>query len=62
MEKTVKIARVAGKAFLVLLGGVLMPVLIWVALGAAVTWKAREKRVKHTPVRRIGELLAAARS
>jgi len=45
---------------LVLLGGLLMPVLIWVALGAALTQKARERRAGQRPSPTIGEILTAA--
>jgi len=45
---------------LALLGGVLMPILIWVALGVAVNQRARERRVQRKPAPTIGEILVAA--
>ncbi len=59
--KTMRVAREVRKVLLALLCGVLMPVLMWVALGAAITWKAREKTAKRVTVRRIGEVLATTR-
>jgi len=60
MEKAKQIARGVGKVILALLGGVLMPILIWVALGVAVYQRVHEKRVQREPAPTIGEILAAA--
>jgi len=60
MEKAKQIARGAGKVILALLGGVLMPILIWVALGVAVNQRLRERRVQRKPAPTIGEILVAA--
>ena len=60
MKEIKKIAKGAGKVILVLLIGVLMPILIWVALGVAINLKLHEKRVKQTTAPTIGELLNKA--
>ena len=60
MERTKKIAKSAGKVMLALLGGILMPILIWVALGVAISHKIRERAPQRKPAPTIGEILAAA--
>ena len=61
--KTMKqITLGAGKVGLALLAGVLFPVLIWVALGVAVSQRIAEKRVRRPAVPAVGEILAASRS
>ncbi|MBM2824449.1 MAG: hypothetical protein HW402_113 [Dehalococcoidales bacterium] len=58
MKGMTKIARGTGKVFLALLGGIFMPVWIWVALGVAMNKKLREKEVRQAEVPTIGETLA----
>ncbi len=59
--KTIKrIGRGVGKVVLALLGGILMPVMIWVALGAFLTQKIREKRQQRMSTPTVAEILAAA--
>ena len=60
MERAKQIVRGGGKVILALLGGILMPILIWVALGTAVYQRVREKRAQRKPAPTIGEILAAA--
>jgi len=60
MERVKQIVRGGGKVILALLGGILMPILIWVALGTAVYQRVREKRAQREPAPTIGEILAAA--
>lgn len=60
MKGTKKIVRGTGKVMLALLGGILFPALIWVALGVAVNQMLRERRPKRAPAPTIGEILAAA--
>jgi len=60
MERMKQIVRGGGKVILALLGGVLMPILIWVALGVAVSERVRERRLQRKPAPTIGEVLAAA--
>ncbi|MDO8568167.1 MAG: hypothetical protein Q7R57_05565 [Dehalococcoidales bacterium] len=47
------------KVFLALVGGILFPILIWVALGVAINQKAREKRARQAATPSFGEILAA---
>lgn len=51
MEKTKKITKGIGKVFTALLGIVLMPVLIWVAMGTAIYQKThvRKAQTETTP-------------
>ena len=58
MKGMMKLARGTGKVFLALLGGILMPILIWVALGVALNKKLREKEVRQAEVLTNGEILA----
>ena len=60
MKGTKQIARGTGKVMLALLGGILMPILIWVALGVAISHKLRERAPQRKPAPTIGEILAAA--
>jgi hypothetical protein len=60
MKGTKKIGRGAGKVTLALLGGVLMPILIWVALSVAMT--RRLGRVQRAPAPTIRGILVAAGS
>jgi len=60
MKGMIKIAKGTGKVILALLTGILMPILIWVALGVVMNQKLREKRVKQTETPTIGEILAKA--
>ncbi len=59
MKGTKQIARGTGKVMLALLGGILMPILIWVAFGVAISQKARERIPQRKPAPTIGEILAA---
>ena len=45
MERMVKIAKGTGRIILTILTGMLMPVLIWVALGVAFNQVTKEKRL-----------------
>ncbi len=58
MKGMMKIARGTGNVFLALLGGIFMPVLIWVALGVALNKKLRERSVQPEPTPAVGETLA----
>lgn len=60
MGKMKQITRGIGKVILALLGGVLMPILIWVALGVAVYKKVYDKRVQRELMPTIGEILVAS--
>ncbi len=60
MKRIKRIGWGVGKVVLALLAGILMPILIWVALGAAVTQKLREKRQQRKSAPTIAEILAAA--
>ncbi len=60
MKGMTKLARGTGKVFLALLGGILMPILIWVALGVALNKKLREKEIRQAEVPTIGEILTKA--
>ncbi|OGO07661.1 MAG: hypothetical protein A2Y92_01590 [Chloroflexi bacterium RBG_13_57_8] len=59
MKGLIKVAKGTGKVVLALLVGVLMPILIWVALGVALNRKMREKAVQ-TEVKTLGEVLDQA--
>jgi hypothetical protein len=58
MEKMMQSVRGVGKVLLALLGGILFPILIWVALGVAVYQKVRERAVQRKPTPTIGEIPA----
>ena len=60
MERMMKTTKGAGKVMLAVLGGILMPILIWVALGVAISHKIRERAPQRKPAPTIGEILAAA--
>ena len=60
MKGTKKVLRGTGKVILALLTGVFMPILIWVALGVAISQRVRQRTPKQAPVPIIGEILAAA--
>ena len=60
MERTKKLARGIGKVILALLAGILMPILIWVALGVAVNQKIRQRQLRRAPAPTIGEILTKA--
>ena len=57
MKGMKRVAKGIGKVVLVLLAGVLMPVLIWVAFGAALNQKLREQKLHRAPVLTIGDIL-----
>ena len=48
MKTIMKIAKGTGKVIPALLTGILMPILIWVALGVALNRKLGEKKIKQT--------------
>ena len=60
MERVKQIARGTGKVILALLGGILMPILIWVALGVAVNQWVRERRLQRESAGTVGKILADA--
>ncbi len=60
MKGTKQIARGTGKVMLALLGGILMPILIWVAFGVAISQKVRDRIPQRKPAPTIGEVLVAA--
>lgn len=60
MEKVKRTLRGGGKVSLAVLGGVLMPIMIWVALGVALSQRVRERRARRKPAPTIGEILATA--
>ncbi len=60
MKRIKRIGWGVGKVVLALLGGILMPILIWVALGAFLTQKIREKRQQRMSTPTVAEILAAA--
>ncbi len=60
MERIKRITGGTGKVILALLGGILFPILIWVALGVAINQKLRERRPQRVAAPTIGEILAAA--
>jgi hypothetical protein len=57
MKKTKKIALGLGKITLAIVGGILMPVLIWVALGAAIYQKVHQKKAQTKAVPTLGQIL-----
>jgi hypothetical protein len=60
MKEIKRVAQGTGKVILALLTGILMPILIWVALGVAINQKLREKKLKQTSAPTIGEILTKA--
>ncbi len=58
MKTTKKILKGTGKVVLAILGGILMPILIWVAFGVAMNQKLRSTQRKPVPT--IGQILEAA--
>ncbi len=60
MKNIKRTGRGVGKVVLALLAGILMPVMIWVALGAFLTQKIREKRQQRMSTPTVAEILAAA--
>ena len=52
--------RRIGALMLALLAGILVPIVIWVALVAAVIKLVQEWRLKRAPARTVGEILGAA--
>jgi hypothetical protein len=58
MKRIVRVAKGTGKVVLALLTGVLMPILIWVALGVILNRKLTEKKVRRATAPTIGEILA----
>ena len=59
MKTIKKISLHIGKVMLAILGCILMPVLIWVALGVAVHHKTLQREVGREQVPTFGEILAA---
>jgi hypothetical protein len=60
MKGIMKVAKGIGKVILALLTAVLMPILIWVALGVALNKKLRGEVIRQTEVKTIGEILNRA--
>ncbi len=60
MGRMMKATKDTGKVVLALLGAILMPILIWVALGVAISQKMRDKVPQRAPAPSIGEILAVA--
>ena len=60
MKEIKKVVKDTGKVILALLTGILMPILIWVALGVVLNQKLREKKLKPATTPTIGEILAKA--
>ncbi len=54
MKRTKQIARGIGKVILALLAVALMPILVWVALGAALNERLREKNLQRAPATTAG--------
>ncbi len=61
MERTKQIARGVGKVVLALVGGALMPIWIWVALGVAMNRKLRAREAERELAPATGKTLAANR-
>jgi len=59
MKTNKKIALGIGKVTLAILGGVLMPVLIWVALGVAINQKVHHKEAGREQAPTFGQILTA---
>ena len=60
MKGTMKVLKGIGKVILVLLTGILMPILIWVALGVALNQKLRDKKLKQATTPAMREILTRA--
>jgi hypothetical protein len=60
MKTTKKITLGIGKVLLAIVGCVLMPVLIWVALGVAVYQKTHQNETAKEQVPAFGQILATA--
>jgi hypothetical protein len=60
MKVMIKVAKGTGKVILALLTGILMPILIWVALGVALNQRTREKKLKPAAAPTMGEILTRA--
>jgi hypothetical protein len=60
MKGLIKATKGTGKVILVLFTAVLMPILIWVALGVALNKKLRGEVIQQTEVKTIGEILNRA--
>ena len=56
MKTTKKIALRIGKVLAAIIGCVLMPVLIWVALGAAIYQKAHQREARKELVPTLGQI------
>ena len=61
MNTIKKIAKGTGKVILALVTGMLMPILIWVALGVIINQKMQEKKTRQVTAPTIGEILGKAR-
>lgn len=55
MKTLKKAALDTGKVILAILGGIMMPVLIWVALGAAIYQKVHQEKVQKDTVPTFGQ-------
>ena len=57
MKRTKQIARGIGKVILALFAVALMPILVWVAIGAAFNIKLREGRLQRAPAPTASEIV-----
>ena len=60
MERTKQIIRGTGKVIMALSGGILMPILIWVALGTAINQMTRERRLQRKTAPTTDGILATS--
>ncbi len=60
MKRIKRVAGGIGKVVLALIAGILFPIMIWVALGVAVSQKLRERKPERVLTPTIGEILAQA--
>ena len=60
MKEILKVAKGIGKVVLALLTAILMPILIWVAMGVVLNQKLREKKYKEATAPTVGEILTKA--
>lgn len=60
MERMKQITRGTGKVIMALSGGVLMPILLWVAFAAAINQVTREKRLQRKTAHTTGGILATS--
>jgi hypothetical protein len=61
MKRMIRIAKGTGKVILALLTSILMPILIWVALGVVLNQKLREKKPQQVTAPTLGDILTKAK-